>query len=64
MFNFLKNFLKTQASFFSRTYLPAISILIFLIFAVNVFPSFAIETTVIFAVIVFVFIFITAKPSR
>lgn len=58
---FLSEWLKYQVRFFARAYIPAIAIFMF---AVKFFPSFTMEATGIFAVVVFIVIFVTAKPTK
>lgn len=61
---FLKKWLKYQVGFFVRTYMPAIAIFIFFMIAIKFFPSYAVQSTGIFIVIVFIVIYLTAKPSK
>jgi len=61
---FLKNWLRYQVGFFVRTYMPAVAIFIFFMIAVKFFPSYAIQISGIFAVLVFIVVYLTAKPSK
>lgn len=61
---FFKRWLKYQVGFFARTYIPAIAIFIFFMIAVKFFPSYAVQSTGIFSVIVFIVVYLTAKPSK
>lgn len=62
--DFLKKWLKYQVVFFARTYIPAIAIFIFFMIAVKFFPSYAVQSTGGFTVIVFIIVYLTAKPSK
>lgn len=62
--NFLKKWLKYQVGFIARTYIPAIAIFIFFMIAVEFLPSYAVQSTGIFTVIVFIIVYLTAKPSK
>ncbi|WP_054180922.1 hypothetical protein [Trabulsiella odontotermitis] len=62
--DFLKRWLKYQVGFLARTYIPAIAIFIFFMVAVKFFPAYAVQSTGVFAVVVFIVIYLTAKPSK
>ncbi|WP_095835115.1 hypothetical protein [Brenneria goodwinii] len=62
MIDFLKQWLRAQASFFFWTYVPLIITVIFAMLMVHHFPSIAIPLIGIFFVLMAIFVFWIKRP--
>ncbi len=62
MRKFLKQWLREQVSLFFWSYVPWLFVLIFGVFAVRYFPTYALRATGIFIIVTYAFVIWLIKP--